>query len=267
MPNTVQCAKALWGALMVSTNRVIQELREDFAPYAATSNVVDVILRRREWGLPNSLTANVLETISIPTGNISRTLQALRFLGLMEDDGSQTELFERLGRAGEKDGEYRELLGEIIMGAYHRVFAIVDPSEDGDVAIHDAFRQFGPEAQRDRMVTFFLGMCERAGIIQPRGRERRAEGSRDGQQRRRRSVVQPQRQRRERVQVQETQRRAIDEDTDSHLIFAVIRQLPAERQWTATRRQRWLTAVEAAVDLMVDVVEDNPQPVENEEAQ
>ena len=151
--------------------RIIQELRGDFAPYAAVNNVMEVITRRRERGLPSPLTTKALESISIPPGNISRTLQAIRFLGLMEDDGSQTELFDRLARAGEQDGEHREILGEVIKNAYHAVFAIVDPAQDGDMAIHDAFRQFVPEAQRDRMVSFFLGMCGRAGITAPKRRE------------------------------------------------------------------------------------------------
>ncbi len=254
---------------MVNQNRVIQELAGDFAPYAATSNVMNVITRRRERGLPSPISGRALETISISPGNISRTLQALRFLRLMEDDGSHSEIFNRLSQAGEADGEYRELLGEIIRNAYHQVFAIVDPAQDNDVAIHDAFRQFQPEAQRARMVTFFLGMCEQAGIIARRGRERRAEGNQRprvaGQRRPRRQPVQAQ------VPAAEQQpavvRQAANEDTEYRLIFAVIQQLPTQRQWTASRRQRWLSAVEAAVDLMVDVVEETPSIQNEGEAQ
>lgn len=246
---------------MVNANRVIQELGTEFAPYAYTRNVMQVITRRRERGLPNPLTAQVLETISIPTGNVSRTLQALRFLGLIEDDGSHTELWDGLTRANEREGQYRESLEEIVRGAYHRVFEIVDPAQDGDIAIHDAFRQFQPEAQRGRMQTLFLGMCQEAGVIQPRGRERRADASRsqlrENQQRQRRPT--PQLSKQQRGQAQEGIQRRLEDD-DSHLLFAVIRQIPTQRQWTADRRRRWLSAVEAAVDLMVDVVD-------NEEAQ
>ena len=245
--------------------RIIQELRGGFAPYAAVNNVMEVIRRRRERGLPSPLTTKALESISIPPGNISRTLQAIRFLGLMEDDGAQTELFDRLARAGEQGGEYRELLGEVIKKAYHAVFAIVDPAQDGDMAIHDAFRQFVPEAQRDRMVSFFLGMCGRAGITAPKGRERREtsrpQSARQGQ--RRGTALQAQQQR---PQQQEAEQRHIpDSDGDNRLVFAVMQQLPKNLRWSSDRRQKWLAAIQSAVDLMVEVVDDH-QVEQNGEA-
>lgn len=252
---------------MVGSSKVIRELAEDFAPYAATSNIMEVITRRRERGLANPLNYKALETISIPSGNISRTLQALKFLGLINDDGSKTDQFDRLAHAGE--GEYRELLAEIVRNAYDKVFMIVDPAQDGHIAIADAFRQFKPEAQRDRMVTCFLGMCEKAGIIERRGRARSNEDSQGQrakiQQRRLRTPAQQP----TRPSVHEQQphqgRQVGNEDTEYRLIFAVIQQLPVQREWTSERRRRWLAAVEAAVDLMVEIVDDR-QVEQNDEA-
>ena len=245
--------------------RIIQELRGDFAPYAAVNNVMEVITRRRGRGLPNPLTTKALESISIPPGNISRTLQAIRFLGLMEYDGSQTELFDRLARAGGQDGEYREILGEVIKNAYHAVFAIVDPAQDGDVAIHDAFRQFVPEAQRERMVSFFLGMCGRAGITAPRSIERReASRSQSASQGRRGAAPQTKQQRPQ--QQEAAQRHTPDSDGDNRLVFAVMQQLPTNLRWSSDRRQKWLAVIQSAVDLMVEVVDDR-QVEQNGEAQ
>ena len=235
-----------------------------FAPYAATSNIMDVIARRRERGLPSPLNSKVLETIGIPAGNFSRTLQALRFLNLIDDDGSHTKGFDRLAQAGESGGEYRDLLAEIIRNAYHSVFEIVDPSQDNEAAIHDAFRQFQPEAQRSRMVALFLGLCEQASIIERRTRERNPEAI--AKQRvtslpkRRRTTPHPQRT----VQQSVTEKdltapsQTQSQDTDYRAIFAVFQQLPEQRQWTSERRQRWLSAIEATVDLMVDIVDDVP---------
>ena len=248
---------------MVSSNTVIQALKDDFAPYANTRNVMEVITRKRERGLSSPLTPAFLETISIPKGNISRTLQALSFLGFMDDDGAQTELFNRLGRAGEADDEYKTILQQTIRDSYARVFEIVDPSKDGETAINDAFRQFEPEAQRGRMVTLFLGMCELADIVQSKPRERRSDNTRPT-----RAPTQPTRNHTLPTTTRHganntpepSPRRANDDDTEYTLVFAVMRQLPSDRRWSGDRRQKWLAAVEAAVDLMVDVVED-PSPV------
>ena len=258
---------------MVNRNRVIQELPDAFAPYAALSNVMSVITRKRERGLQSPLDAKALATISVPPGNASRTLQALRFLDLINDDGSSTECFERLCRAGDTGGQYSELLGQIIRDAYQRVFAIVDPARDSEIAIGDAFRQFEPQGQRPRMIAFFLGMCEQAGITERKVRTRKRETRRP---------TKTTSQQLTKPQAIQTQKMPLDsgselqpkiahppqsEEVKYRLIFAVIQQLPPQRKWTATRRQKWLHAVEAAVDLVVDVVDEEQSALNIEEAQ
>jgi hypothetical protein len=247
---------------MIISNPIIQPLKDDFAPYASTGNVMDVILRKRDRGLPNPITSTTLETISIPTGNVSRTLQALKFLGLMDEDGTQTEDFNRLAQAGEAGNAYQIVLEEILRHSYERVFAIVDPDQDGDVAIRDAFRQFEPESQRSRMVALFLGLCENAGIVQPKAKQQNADESKPNrspaQRTRTRSTQKTARQPSTNLH-ESSVRRGSDEDAEYRLVFAVMQQLPNDRRWSADKRQKWLAAVEAAVDLMVDVVEESRQ--------
>ena len=165
------------GSRVVQEHRGQQPLAADFAPYAPVRNVLDVITRRRNRGLPDPVTPQVLGSIGIPAGNGPRTLQALRFLGLLRDDGSHTEAFSNLARSTET--EYPGLLAEFVRRAYELVFTIVDPASDGTVAVTDAFRQYRPEAQRQKMVTLFMGLCEAAGITDhPVRRRRSREGAR-----------------------------------------------------------------------------------------
>ena len=135
-----------------------------FAPYAPTRAVVETITRFRDRGLPAPLTPQALETIGVAETMAPRTLQALRFLGLLEDDDNPTELFQRIKRAS--TDEYRGQLAEVIRSAYIRVFSIVDPAADGDIAVADAFRAFEPSKQRVKMVSLFRGLCVEAGIIE-----------------------------------------------------------------------------------------------------
>lgn len=138
-------------------------------PYAPVKNVLDVVHRLRDRGVPIPLTVESIQNIGIPTGNAPRTLQAIKLLGLVDAKGQLAEPAERIRRA--TTDEYPGLLAEIIRAAYVPVFQVVDPAEDGEVKIADAFRQYDPAGQRERMVTLFLGLCEEAGIVQKAERQ------------------------------------------------------------------------------------------------
>lgn len=138
-------------------------------PYAPVKNVLDVVHRLRDRGLPVPLTADSIQTLGIPPGNAPRTLQAVKFLGLIDGKGGLTEPAERIRRASTE--EYPSLFAEIIRAAYVPVFQLVDPAEDGEVKIADAFRQYDPAGQREKMVTLFLGLCEEAAVVQKTERQ------------------------------------------------------------------------------------------------
>lgn len=132
-------------------------------PYAPIKNVLDVVHRLRDRGVPVPLTADSLTTIGVPDGNAPRTFQALRFLDLVDGKGQLSEPAERLRRAS--TDEYPALFAEIIRAAYVPVFQLVDPAQDDEIKVADAFRQYDPAGQRDKMVTLFMGLCEEAGIV------------------------------------------------------------------------------------------------------
>ena len=133
------------------------------APYAPLANVITVIRRRRERGILFPVTLQTLGTLGIPEGNQARTLAALRFLGLIDAEGNSTDVFGRLSHA--KSEDYQDTLAEVIREAYEPVFTIVNPAEDTDIQVSDAFRQYQPENQRGRIVTLFRGLCLEAGIV------------------------------------------------------------------------------------------------------
>jgi hypothetical protein len=45
------------------------------------------------------------------------------------------------------------------------------------------------------------------------------------------------------------------EGLDLRLISVLVQQLPQSGKWTADKRQRWLTALERNLDLMIEVVQ------------
>jgi hypothetical protein len=220
----------------------------NYAPYAPYKNVQAVISRYRDRGLPEQLTAAEVERLGISGGMAPRTLRALRFLGLIDEGGNRLEPFERLKRASTE--EYPAQLAEIVRAAYLPVFQIVDPAQDSDTAIADAFRRFEPSAQRDKMLALFRGLIEAAEIVQP-GKPKSREG---GARRAEPTRVKP--------AALKSNPKPADVDLagggaetlpDYRLIQAVIQQLPREPRWIEAKRDRWIKALVAAVDLVFEV--------------
>lgn len=244
------------------------------APYAPLATVVGLIRRRRERGLPEVLNAEKLPQLSVPESTVSRTLQALRFLNLVDEEGRQTPVFSRLALT--KENEYPGILAEIIRAAYHDIFAIIgNPNDTNDIEINDAFRAYQPESQRNRMIILFRGLCQEAGLLAggpPETRTRvntasankssssHANGAKNGTKK---SVpkVEP-------AYQQEAHQPAISftppfdtnyplaTNSDSVLLRGVLNQLPLDtRKWTQAHRDKWLNAITANVDLLIDVVD------------
>jgi hypothetical protein len=240
---------ALVGDSILNTNK--------FAPYAPFGCVIAIIRRFREKGLPETLTLQDITRAGVSEGNASRTMQALKFLKLVDEEGYRTQTFDRLGRV--PTIEYAEVFGEIIKEAYKDVFVIIDPADSNDVEINDAFRYYQPQAQRGRMVTLFRGLCQEAGLIAgepPETRKRikavkevkSSQNTHTGNSRK--------------SQVETTYAtpssgslngNVSDIGSECTLLQGLIQQLPPDKKWTQGRRDRWLQAFIAYIDLLIDV--------------
>jgi hypothetical protein len=132
------------------------------AGYAPPAAVIEVVTRYRDRGLTTPITTEVLERAGVQESLSRRTLQAIKQLGFVGEDGEPTDEFEALTRAPEAD--FKQRLGEMITAAYADVFKFADPATDSYDAIRDAFRPYNPKGQQERMITMFLGLCEYAGL-------------------------------------------------------------------------------------------------------
>jgi hypothetical protein len=130
------------------------------AGYAPTKTVVHIFDRMRATGLPTPLTLDSLVRIGISESLAPRTLQTLRLLDLVDEQGSATEVLEDLRKA--PNAEFKPKLVALLKSVYSDVFAILEPSGASYEQVQDAFRGFTPAGQRDRMVTLFLGLLQYA---------------------------------------------------------------------------------------------------------
>lgn len=149
----------------------------DRRPYAAAANVTAVVDRVRRINLPDKVNSEFLEVVGVPEVSRGRVIEALRFLGFIDDGGRPTDVLRSL--AGAHDDEVRDLLAAAIREAYAEDFTRVDPSQDPQPRIIAAFRRYQPRSQSPRMVMLFLGLCRYAGIpVLDAPRERQMAGSR-----------------------------------------------------------------------------------------
>ena len=135
---------------------------EQFRPYAAPANIIAVINRARTRNLPETINNDFLRIAGVPEAVWYRVTQALQFLKLVHEDGRPSDTMVAL--AGATDAQYRELLDNIVREAYRSEFNVIDPSQDPQNKIIDAFRPYQPRSQHSRMVMLFLGLCREAGI-------------------------------------------------------------------------------------------------------
>jgi hypothetical protein len=144
--------------------------KETSAPYAPTSAIIELIGRHRQKGLPSPVTEDVLQRAGISTSLTSRTIQALVTLDLIDERGHPTPTLEGIRLA--PGAEYRERLADWLRLAYADALSFIDPTQDDETKIRDAFRSYKPVGQQNRMVTLFTGLCEAAGLMPERKRQR-----------------------------------------------------------------------------------------------
>lgn len=142
------------------------------APYAPHSAITDIITRYRSRGLPTPIDAEVLGRAGISDSLITRVLQALQSLDLIDESGMPTTVFEGIRVAPES--EFKQKLADWLKAAYADVFAFVDPTNDDETRIRDAFRNYQPIGQQGRMVTLFQGLCAAAGLISEKPQQARS---------------------------------------------------------------------------------------------
>lgn len=135
-------------------------------PYTSPKSVVDIIYRHRERGLPSIVDADTLRRAGVSESLVPRTLQSLQGLDLIAEDGRITEVFEGLRLAPEP--EFKDALKKWLDATYADVLQFVDPAVDGETAVRDAFRNYKPVGQQERMVTLFMRLYEAAGVAAPK---------------------------------------------------------------------------------------------------
>jgi hypothetical protein len=136
-------------------------MKEMFAPYAPPSAVLAVIQFYRKRDVPASVNLTNLQQIGVTEALAPRVLAALKFLNLLNEDGTTTEQFRAIRYAS--DDDYTQVLTGILEAAYKGVLDHLDITTAGERELNNAFIPYSPGGQRQRMITLFQALAKEAG--------------------------------------------------------------------------------------------------------
>lgn len=131
-------------------------------PYASVSSVIAVIDRARTMNLPETIDVGFMNVAGVDGQSVSRTRDALAFLGLIDESERRTQAFEDL--ANVSDSEFPARLREVVEAAYAEELALVDPKIDDTDKIRGVFQKYTPKSTTAKMVSLFLGLCKAGGM-------------------------------------------------------------------------------------------------------
>lgn len=131
-------------------------------PYASVSSVIAVIDRARTMNLPETIDVGFMNVAGVDGQSVSRTRDALAFLGLIDESETRTQAFEDL--ANVSDSEFPDRLREVVEAAYAEELALVDPKIDDTDKIRGVFQRYTPKSTTAKMVSLFLGLCKASGM-------------------------------------------------------------------------------------------------------
>jgi len=140
--------------------------RKRVAPYAPKGTVSEFFDHIRYVRTPDKVDSSLLQDYGMSEGQAFPLLSTLKFLGVIESDGTSTPAFKALQTGGD---EFQAALNEIIRRAYSDLFNRLDVSRDSRDKIKNFFsRNYSPPTA-ERATALFLDLCGEAGIATAAG--------------------------------------------------------------------------------------------------
>lgn len=256
---------------MVSTIRPTHR-----APYSRLEPVLQTFKEIRGRSLPDQITSATLEKWDIASSNAYQVMQVLKFLKLVDEDGHPTDKLHELHRAE----DYEATLASILRDAYDFIFEYYEPTKDGPERVSSAFLHVEPRGQKSRMEWLFVGLLREAGILPKVDKPRRVQqnGKKPQNHAKRVKAAQPAEMPTQQLDPGMVPEAPVAPTTQPHtdntatlpwpnwptaqlnlvdygILRSLLAQLPTNGKWTTVRRKKWLDAMAANLDLLIEVTD------------
>lgn len=131
------------------------------APYVSAAAMSSFFDHVRWVATPKRVDGGLLLDYGLPTGSVGAMLSALKFFGLVENNGTPTPAFKMIQAGGD---EFRKNLEEIVTRSYSDLFSRLDPSRDSREKIRNYFARHYSPAISKKATILFLDLAKEAGI-------------------------------------------------------------------------------------------------------
>jgi hypothetical protein len=132
------------------------------APYVPVATLHSFLERIRWVTTPKKVDKKLLDEYGIPEPNKSALLSALKFLGLIEDNGTPTSLFRKLQSSGD---EFRSNLEEVVRKSYADLFVRFDVLKGDREKICNYFATNYSPATAKKATILFIDLCKEVGVL------------------------------------------------------------------------------------------------------
>jgi hypothetical protein len=129
-------------------------------PYARLTGVTQFMNFVREPGWkPDVVNVDLLKTLDIAKGKESEAVYTLKFLGVIDDDGTPTDQFDSLKQ------DYTGTMKQLVLEKYKEVFKLIPPTMVNQSRL---VKFFSPSVETaEYRAKLFAWFCEQAGIELP----------------------------------------------------------------------------------------------------
>lgn len=136
-------------------------MAEQSLAYAAKGSILRFFERAKDVSAPDVVDAKLIKTYGIKSDPY-HVISALRFLGLIDEDGQPTDKYPKIQASG---AQFAENLEHIVREAYSDLFAKV-PVETTATRedVENYVRLHGTPSLASKVATLFIALCQEAGI-------------------------------------------------------------------------------------------------------